>query len=139
MIKGQFVLDCSVAMTWCFGEEAISKTMELQENLIHTTCCVPSIWPLEINNVLWVAICKKRISDIQADRFKYLLKALPIRVDLKAADLDNEVIFSLSIQHNLTCYDAAYLELALRENLPLATLDQSLRKAAKSMKIKLLV
>jgi predicted nucleic acid-binding protein len=139
MKSDEFVLDCSVTMTWCFAEEATKKTIALRDCLLETTCHVPSIWPLEINNVLWSNIKRKRISLSQSSRFKYLLKSLPINIDLKASDLWNEVILDLANEYNITCYDAAYLELALRENLCLATLDKDLAKAAKKAGIKLIL
>lgn len=133
-----FVLDCSVTMTWCFNEEATKQTLAIRDSLLQTNAYVPSIWVLEVNNVLWVALRNKKISDLQATRFKYLLKALPIEIDHHASDLMNDVIFELSKKFNISCYDAAYLELALREKLPLTTLDKSLHKAAKAAGIAIL-
>ena len=132
------VLDCSVTMTWCFTEETTKNTIAVRDSLLQSNCYVPSIWSLEVNNVLWMAIKNKKISDLQAARFKYLLKALPIQVDYQASDLMNDVIFELSKKFNIPCYDAAYLELALREKLALATLDKTLNKAAKAAGITLL-
>jgi predicted nucleic acid-binding protein len=134
----EFVLDCSVTMTWCFTEEATKDTLGIRDSLLHSQCYVPSIWSLEVNNVLWVATRNKKISELQAKRFKYLLKALPIHVDHQASDLMNDVIFELSKNFSISCYDAAYLELALRENLPLASLDKTLNKAAKAAGVTLL-
>lgn len=86
-----------------------------------------------------MALRNKKISDLQATRFKYLLKALPIEVDHQASDLMNDVIFELSKKFTISCYNAAYLELALREKLPLATLNKDLHKAAKAASITLLL
>ena len=137
--EGNFVLDCSVTMSWCFPEEATKQTIAIRNSLACSIAYVPSIWPLEVNNILWLALKKQRISEMQTARFKYLLKSLPIQIDLKASDLYNEVIFDLSKRYQLTSYDAAYLELALREQLPLATLDKDLMKAAHSAKIHVLI
>lgn len=126
-----FILDCSITMTWCFPDEATPSTLAIRDRLLQAECYVPRIWPLEVNNVLWCAVCKKKITDLQAIRFKSLLKELPIQVDLKASDLMNDIIFELAKTYHITCYDAAYLELALREELALATLDVKLKKAAK--------
>ena len=136
--RAEFVLDCSITMTWCFSEEATTNTLTIRDSLLQTHCYVPSIWALEVNIVLWVAIRNKKISDLQASRFKYLLKGLPIQIDYRASDLANDVILELAKKYNITCYDAAYLELALREKLALATLDKGLIKAAKAAGISLL-
>lgn len=129
-IKSNYVLDCSVTMTWCFKEESTRLSEIIKASLINYTAWVPSIWPLEVNNVLWVAIRTKKITDIQAKRFKYILNNLPIIIDLKASDLRNDIILELAQAHKISCYDAAYLELAIRERLPLATFDKALAKAA---------
>jgi predicted nucleic acid-binding protein len=137
-IKTDFILDCSVTMTWCFKEEADRLSQVAQTALIQNRALVPSIWPLEVNNVLWAGIRTKKITEIQAKRFKYILKDLPIIVDLKASDLSNDVILELAQVHKISCYDAAYLELCIREHLPIATLDKALAKAAKNAGVALL-
>lgn len=137
-IKTNFILDCSLTMTWCFKEEATTLSQDAQLSLMENKAYVPSIWPLEVNNVLWVGIRTKKITAIQAGRFKYILNELPIVIDLKASDLRNEVILELAQKYKISCYDAAYLELSLRESLPIATLDKALAKAAKAAGIKVL-
>jgi predicted nucleic acid-binding protein len=137
-IKTDFVLDCSVTMTWCFKEEATQLSQLTQAGLINNSAWVPSIWTLEVNNVLWAGIRTKKITEIQAKRFKYILKGLPIVIDLKASDLSNDVILELAHEYKISCYDAAYLELCIREHLPIATLDAALAKAAKSAKVEIL-
>ncbi len=137
-IKTDFILDCSVTMTWCFKEEATTLSQMTQAGLLEHQAVVPSIWPLEVNNVLWTGIKVGKITEIQAKRFKYILSSLPITVDLKASDLRNEVILELAQAYKISCYDAAYLELALRERLPFATLDKALAKAAQVAGLKLL-
>jgi predicted nucleic acid-binding protein len=137
-IKSDFVFDCSVTMTWCFKEEATQLSQIAQAGLIENKALVPSIWPLEVNNVLWVGIRRGKLTAIQAKRFKYILNSLPISIDLKASDLNNDVILELAQKHIISCYDAAYLELALRENLPFATLDAALAKAAKIASVELI-
>lgn len=137
-IMSDFVLDCSVTMTWLFEEEATRLSQITQAGLIENKAFVPSIWPLEVNNVLWSAMRTKKITEIQAKRFKYILSGLPIMTDLKASDLRNEVILELAQAHKISCYDAAYLELSLREHLPLATLDKALVKAARAAGVEVL-
>jgi predicted nucleic acid-binding protein len=133
-----FVLDCSVTMTWCFKEEETRLSKIAKEGLINHKAYVPSIWSLEVNNVLCISIRSGKISEIQAKRFKYILNNLPIQVDYKASDLRNDLILELSQKFKITCYDAAYLELCIREHLPIATLDSALAKAAKSAGVELL-
>ncbi len=136
--KIDYVLDCSVTMTWCFSEESTPLTELARTYLIENTAWVPSIWPLEVNNVLWSGIRSKKITELQAKRFKYILHNLPIYIDLKASDLMNEIILDLAQSQKISCYDAAYLELALREHLPIATLDKALAKSARAVGVKLL-
>lgn len=126
-----FVLDCSVAMTWCFGDETNPYSEAVLQDLADTGAVVPSIWLLEMANVLLVAERRKRISKAQSRRFVELLQALPIAVDDVSAARAWDGLLSLAREQQLSAYDAAYLELAMREGLPIATLDAALRKAAK--------
>lgn len=137
MSKNQygFVLDCSITMAWCFEDEHSEYTDEILENLVSTTAIVPSIWPLEVANVLLQAKKNKRLSEIQAASFIDALSALPIIVDTSTTDRAMHSIFTLAGQLNLSVYDAAYLELALREKIPLLTQDKELLNAAKKLKI----
>lgn len=137
MIKQNFVLDCSVTMTWCFSDEATHYTRAVRDSLIEVTAVVPSLWPLEIANVLWGAECKKRISQLQSTRFLDMLESCPIIIDDAAPRLARTSILELARIHTITVYDAAYLELAIREQLPLATLDKLLLQAAKTEHIAL--
>lgn len=126
-----FVLDCSVAMTWCFGDETNPYSEAVLQDLADTGAVVPSIWLLEMANVLLVAERRKRISKAQSRRFVELLQTLPIAVDDVSAARAWDGLLSLAREQQLSAYDAAYLELAMREGLPIATLDAALRKAAK--------
>ncbi|MCL5884153.1 MAG: type II toxin-antitoxin system VapC family toxin [Deltaproteobacteria bacterium] len=127
-----FVLDCSVAMAWCFGDETNPYSEAVLQGLADNGAVAPSIWPLEMANVLLVAERRKRISKAQSRRFVELLQALPIAVDDVSAARAWDGVLSLAREQQLSAYDAAYLELAMREGLPLATLDGALRKAARS-------
>ena len=126
-----FVLDCSVAMAWCFADETNSYTEAVLQDLADTGAVVPSIWPLEMVNVLLVAERRKRISKAQSRRFVELLQSLPIAVDDVSASRIWDGVLSLAREQQLSAYDAAYLELAMREGLPLATADNALKRAAK--------
>lgn len=130
-----FVLDCSITMSWCFEDESTKEADEILNRLAHSKAIVPTIWPLEVANVLLLAKKKGRISNLQSVNFIDALSALPIIVDSNTTARAWHSIYVLAEQTELTIYDAAYLELALREKLPLFTLDKSLLKAAKIMGI----
>ncbi len=139
MAKNQydFILDCSITMAWCFEDESNPYTDSILENLNKSTAVVPSIWPLEVANVLLLAKKKKRITDLQSSSFIDALAGLPIVVDSSTNTRAMHSIFALADHENLTIYDAAYLELAIRENIPIITLDKGLIKAAKKLKVSL--
>jgi predicted nucleic acid-binding protein len=118
-------------MTWCFGDETNHYSEAVLQDLADTGAVVPSIWLLEMANVLLVAERRKRISKAQSRRFVELLQTLPIAVDDVSAARAWDGLLSLAREQQLSAYDAAYLELAMREGLPIATLDAALRKAAK--------
>ena len=126
-----FVIDASATLPWRFADEstpwseALLDRVEAGEEVL-----VPAHWPLEVLNGLLVARRKGRVSDAQVIEFIEDLAALPIRVVPAADPAQWPAILSLAEQHRLTAYDAAYLDLARRTNLPLATLDDDLRKAA---------
>ncbi len=126
-----FVLDCSVTMAWCFSDEQNEVAERLLINLKKTKALVPSIWALEVNNVLRVAERKKRITIIQSNTFIHLLNTLPIEVDKGINEHPSLYLMDITRQFDLSAYDAAYLELALRHSIPLASFDQLLCKAAK--------
>ena len=91
---------------------------------------VPSLWSLEIGNVLLIAERKKRITLEQRKKAIHTLSELPISVDMMTSDHAWLETMELAERYSLTLYDASYLELALRRSLPLATLDSSLKNAA---------
>lgn len=126
-----FVLDCSVAMAWCFPDEAGPYSEKVLEDLGGSGAVVPSIWPLEVANVLLSAERRTRISKAQSRRFVELLQALPISVDETRVATVWDGVISLARDQDLSAYDAAYLELAMREGVPIATRDKTLLKAAR--------
>ena len=132
-----FVLDCSITMAWCFEDESNDYTDAILENFKNTNAIVPTIWPLEVANVLLLSKKNKRITEVQSASFMDALSALPIVVDQSTTSRAMHSIFILAGQSDLTIYDAAYLELALREKIPLLTLDKGLMKAAKKLHIPL--
>lgn len=127
------VLDCSIAMAWCFEDEVTEFTDSLLELLVEGSAKVPSIWPLEVANVLAISERKGRTNQAKITQFLQLLGDLPIKVDAKTGEKAFTDVLTLSRTNRLTAYDAAYLELALREGLPLATLDEELKRVARKL------
>ena len=120
-------------MAWCFADETTKYTEYVLNCLTTDWAHVPAIWPLEVANVLLVAERKKRLSETQSIRFIEILQSLPIVVDSEEDESRAfRSIMPLARQFDLSSYDAAYLELAVRKGIPLATLDKGLKNAAKN-------
>ncbi|MEK6777078.1 MAG: type II toxin-antitoxin system VapC family toxin [bacterium] len=126
----RFVLDCSVTMAWCFEDEADKYSEAVLDQLAEGECVVPCLWSLEVANVLVVGERNKRLTKAQSSRFVELLSDLPIHVDKNTSERALTGILPIAREHSLSSYDAAYLELSMREGLPMATQDQRLKKAA---------
>jgi predicted nucleic acid-binding protein len=137
-MSAAFVLDCSVAMAWIFNDEATPKTEALLTRMTTETALVPAWWFIEITNVLAIAERKGRITPIQSDAFIADLSKLGIERDDEAPQRAFTYLLAMCRTHRLTSYDAIYLDLAVRRNLPLATLDDDLRKTAKKLGVRLL-
>ncbi len=133
-----FAIDNSVIMTWCFKDEASQYADLILDRLEVSDGFVPSIWPLEVCNVLLVAERKKRIGEADSARFIELLSELPIIVEQEPPERMIKEIFALARKHKLSSYDASYLDLAMRKGLPIATLDEKLIAAAKRCKVPIL-
>jgi predicted nucleic acid-binding protein len=119
------VLDASVAASWCLPDESSAQAERALDRIKEEGAITPAHWWFEVRNVLLVAERRRRIEARQARRFLVLLRDLDIAVDRSP---DDQAIFELARTHGLTFYDAAYLELALREG-QIATLDKALLKA----------
>ncbi|MGA2059400.1 MAG: type II toxin-antitoxin system VapC family toxin [Thermoguttaceae bacterium] len=126
----RFVLDCSIAMNWCFEDESQLIADHVLDRLFEDEALVPAVWLLEVVNILLVGERKGRITSAQASHFLAMLETLPILIDLPASLKTMDDIYSLAGTYQLSAYDAAYLELAMREKVVLATLDESLSAAA---------
>ena len=133
-----FVIDNSVVMTWCFKDKTNQYADAILDSLEVSVGFVPSIWPLEVCNVLLVAERKKRIGEADSARFIALLTELPIIVEQEPPERMIKEIFALAREHKLSSYDASYLDLAMRKGLPVATLDKNLIAAAKRSKVPIL-
>ncbi len=124
------VVDASVTAAWCFDDEQTKYARQLLRRSKDIVFYTPAIWPLEMTNVLLVNERRKRITAADTVRFVTLLNELAIQVDRPPAMQAFNATLLLARAHGLSAYDAAYLELALREGVPLATLDGRLRTAA---------
>lgn len=129
-----FVLDCSVTLAWLLPDETSAQADAWLDQLGTRGALVPPIWGLEVGNALLVAVKRKRLSRTHLDRAFERLEALPIEVD-SAGSLAS--ILGMAAQSGLTTYDAAYLELANRRGLPLATLDNQLSSACRKLGVAL--
>jgi predicted nucleic acid-binding protein len=131
------VLDCSLTMAWLYAEEttaAVRKVFELVED---AGAWVPSLWRLEVANVLELGV-RGRSDSAFRDAALDDLAEFPIAIDAETDHRAWTATISLAIDRKLTVYDAAYLELAKRRRLPLATLDKDLRRAATAEGVHLL-
>ena len=133
-----FVLDCSVALAWILPDEGRRQVMALLERLGTESAVVPEVWPLEVANALLIAQRRGRITEKDVARALEDLAALPIQVDQETHRQALQATLTLATKYRLSSYDAAYLELARRIRVPLATLDTKLRSACKSAGIEVL-
>jgi predicted nucleic acid-binding protein len=127
------VVDSSIALTWCFEDEASLETDRLFERIRDDGAIVPGLWHLELSNVLLQAERRGRISRADIVLRLGLIADLPISVDQETAARSLREILTLARSEQLTTYDAAYLELAVRRALPLMTKDGELADAAKRL------
>jgi predicted nucleic acid-binding protein len=124
------VIDSSAALAWVYSEETTEAIAEVLARMTARGAWVPALWRLEVANVLQMSVRRGRHDAAFRDAALADLAVLPISID---ADTDRQALgatLRLAARHRLTLYDAAYLELAQRRGLPLATLDQELRDAA---------
>lgn len=121
-----FVLDSSTTLSWFMPDEVAA--LELLDKTVKEGAIVPTIWLLEIGNVLLCAERAKRLTSTQRHQAIYTLKDLPIKVDQTTLEHAWFETMELAQNHGLTLYDASYLELALRYSLPLATSDKLLKR-----------
>ena len=125
-----FVLDASVTLAWAFEDEGGDYARHVLARLGREEACTTALWPLEVANGLLVAERRERIEPADSARFTSLLLVLPIVVE----PVDRRRVFEqtrvLARRWNLSAYDSHDLELAIRYGIPLATLDEGLRKAA---------
>jgi predicted nucleic acid-binding protein len=131
-------LDASLALAWCFRDEETPATKSLLVRMGDESALVPPLWFVELTNILAIGERKGRITGAEVDGFISLVDGFDIEIDQDGAVRTFSHVLPLCRAHQLTSYDAVCLELALRRHLPLATLDEPLRKAAKKLDVKLL-
>jgi predicted nucleic acid-binding protein len=127
-LKG-IVLDASVALAWCFPDEASDYADSVLLAVENQPVIVPAIWSVEITNALLVGERRKRIRQPEVRRFVELMNGLSVVEDGQPFSDTVSNILPLAREYNLSAYDAAYLDVAVRRELSLATLDSSLQKA----------
>lgn len=128
-----FVPDASATVAWCFKDESSEWTEALLARFkAGDTAIVPQHWSGEVANSILVAMRRGRITKDKIARLFGDLLALPIRVDSTSRETTFGEVFACAEKYKLTVYDAAYLELAIRQSIPLATLDSDLRNAAQA-------
>jgi len=131
----RFVLDCSVTIPWCLEDETNPRSDVVLECLDTQEAVVPTHWSLEVANALVVCERRKRVTPARISEFLGFLNGLPIVADNHTFTKAFGEILMLARTWRLSAYDAAYLELAMREACPLASLDASLNKAATGLGI----
>ncbi len=129
----EFVLDCSVTVAWFFEDEARPETDALLDRTMESGALVPGLWRLEVGNVLSHAERRRRIDPSKIASYMDVLVQLPIATDPETEERALRETLALARQENLTTYDAAYLEVAMRRGIPLATLDKALIRAARRL------
>lgn len=124
------VIDASLTLAWCFKDELTEAATRLLEELRSSVAAVPLLWSIEVANVLALAERRKRITFAESAQLIALLGTLEIDVDRETSALAFTRILDLAREERLTAYDAAYLELAMRLGVPLASKDGDLCDAA---------
>jgi len=133
-----FVIDNSIVRSWCFKDEANPYADAVLDRLAWATALVPTIWPLEVVNVLLVAERRNRISKAGSIRFLSLLSQLPIIVEYEPPEQMMKDLLDLARASELSSYDASCLNLAMRKGIPLATLNNRLMAAARNAEVPIL-
>jgi predicted nucleic acid-binding protein len=134
----RFVVDNSIVMTWCFKDETNPYADAVLNSLAESVAVVPGIWPLEVVNVLLVAERRNLLHESDSVRFITLLSQLPIVVERTWPERMMKDLLALGRANSLSSCAAAYLELAMRQGLPIATLDSKLLEASRRVDIPIL-
>jgi len=137
-MPARFVLDNSIVMAWCFEDEPSATADEILESLKQSKAMVPAIWSLEVGNVPLVAERRGRLSEADSTRFLSMISSLPIHSEPETQQRAMSDILFLAREQQLSTYDASYLDLAMRQGIPMATLDKHLIHAAKRCQVQVI-
>lgn len=132
------VVDSSVTLAWIYTDEVTAPIRQVFELVCNRGAWAPTLWRLEVANVLQMGVRRRRYDEVFLAATLADLALLPIRIDPETERQAWGPTLQLAGRHQLTLYDAAYLEVAIRRALPLATLDQELRSAARAEGVPLL-
>jgi predicted nucleic acid-binding protein len=132
-----FILDASVTVAWYYRDEADPYADAVARRFPGVKALVPSVWPLEVANAILIGERRKRDAVVTIPQFVSNLSALSIAVDEQNFARVFGAALALARDHDLSAYDASYVELAIRSSLPLATLDDRVRAAATALGIRL--
>jgi predicted nucleic acid-binding protein len=127
------VLDASLTLSWYFEDERTPAANAVLNDVVASGAVVPSLWRAEVANGFQIAIRRKRIDAVFRSRALQHLAVLPITVDRETDTYVWSSTLALADRFDLTIFDAAYLELAERRGLPLASLDKELNAAARAL------
>jgi predicted nucleic acid-binding protein len=135
----EIVVDASTALAWCFPDETTDQADAILAALEGKTILVPAVWGLEVANAMLVGERKKCLRQPEIRRFTALLESLPLVQDAQPVGEYIGNVLPLAREYSLTAYDAAYLELSMRCNAPLATLDAKLQRAAERAGVEIFI
>jgi predicted nucleic acid-binding protein len=125
-------------LSWCFKNEATEASDRVLERLADEAASVPVIWHLEVANVLALSERRRRITPAASTEFIAMIETLTIVVDDETPSHAFGRVLDLAREERLTAYDAAYLELAMRLGIPLASKDNDLCDAAERLGVRVL-
>jgi predicted nucleic acid-binding protein len=131
------VVDASVALAWCFPEEASEYADRILVALEGHAILIPPLWAVEITNAVLMAERRKRVKQPEIRRFVELLDALTVIMDSQSVAESVSNILPIAREYGLSAYDAAYLDVAARHGVPLATLDSALQRACRKAGIEI--
>ena len=125
-------IDASASLAWSFRDQQTPALLKLADRVVEQGAIAPQLWPIEVAHVVIRAKRRSQISGQEQDAILAKLSSLDVVIDNQTASQIWQATIMLAIKHNLTVYDATYLELAVRQKLPLATLDSELIVAARA-------
>lgn len=130
-MNSSFVADASVAIAWVHPAQATAETEAMLDRLVAgDSLVVPALWPLEVANALTILRRRRKLTPDEARSAIEIIRELPVVIDHEAATIAFTRLFDLASEHELTIYDASYIELAARRQLPLASNDVRMKQAA---------